>query len=232
MELPKVLIACPTSKHHKYCLKDFTDAVKNFTYPNYDILIAENSKDDEYFDELKKAGFNVVKGPWHDGVIPRITASRNLLRDYMLKNNYDYYFSMDQDTIPPGNVIERLMKHDKDIVSGVYFNFHMVNGKPIEMPMVFVDYDDETEMMKYVEMRQLAKPQLMNVSAFGMGCVLIKRQVMEKIPFRYDEKKGGFEDVFFCYDARKLGFGLYVDTNVRCDHITVRGGKWKGENLY
>lgn len=227
-----MLVACPTSSHHRYCKKEFIEAVSSFTYPNYDILVAENSRDDGYLNELKQEGINVVKGPWLQGVIPRITASRNLLRDYFLKNGYDYYFSIDQDTIPPLDVIERLIRHDKQVVSGVYFNFHMVNGMPREMPVVWTDWDDATESMKYLDVRHLAKPQLMEVSAFGMGCVLIKKEVIEKIAFRYDQQKGGFEDVYFCYDARKLGYRLYIDTTVRCDHITVRGGKWKGESLY
>ena len=213
-------------------MKDFVNAVSNFSYSNYDVLVAENSKDDDYFNELKQAGLNVVKGPWHDGVIPRITASRNLLRDYMLKNNYDYYFSMDQDTIPSSDIIERLMRHGKEIVSGVYFTFHMVNSRPAEVPVAWTDWDDKTETMKYLDVRHLGKPQLLEVSAFGMGCVLAKREAMEKIPFRFDEKKGGFEDVYFCYDARKLGYKLYLDTTARCDHITIRRGKWKGDQLY
>lgn len=232
MEHPKVLVACPTSRHHSYCLRDFVNAVKNLTYPNYDVLVAENSKDDGYLEAIKKQGLSVAKGPWHDGVIPRITASRNLLRQYMLENEYDYYFSMDQDTIPPADIIERLMRHGKEIVSGVYFTFHMVNGKPKEVPVVWTGYDEADNSMRYLDVKDLLKPQLLEVSAFGMGCMLAKREVMEKIAFRFDQKIGGFEDVYFCHDARKLGYKLYIDTTARCDHITVGGGKWKGERLY
>ncbi len=232
MEYPKVMVGCPTSRHHRYCLKEFLNAVRNFTYPNYDVLIAENSKDNSYFEELKAAGLNVVKGPWHEGVIPRITASRNLLRDHMLGNGYDYYFSMDQDTIPSNDIIERLMRHGKDVVSGVYFTFHKVEGKLMQVPVVWTDFDDKTETMKYLDIRHLGKPGLLEVSAFGMGCVLIKREVIEKIAFRFDQAKGGFEDVFFCYDSRKKGFKLYIDTSARCDHITTTAGKWKNEKWY
>ena len=52
----------------------------------------------------------------------RIVSSRNKLKEYFLKNDYDYLLSLEQDVVSPKDVIERLMKHDKDICSGLYFN--------------------------------------------------------------------------------------------------------------
>ena len=43
--------------------------------------------------------------------------------------------------------------------------------------------------------------------------------------FRYDKEKSPWDDVWFCEDARKEGFKVYLDTGVRCKHY-VKGMEW------
>ena len=45
-KLPKVLIAVPTYEAKNYCLSQFMDNVRNFTYPKklIEIYVADNSK--------------------------------------------------------------------------------------------------------------------------------------------------------------------------------------------
>ena len=69
--------------------------------------------------------------------------------------------------------------------------------------------------------------QLIECYHVGMGFMLIKRGVFERItpPFFMDshfiqndlERFGG-EDVVFCYKVRKAGFQIWVDPRVRCGH--------------
>lgn len=52
--MPKVLVASPTFDKMSYCEEEFFNAIKSLSYPNYDILIVDNSDEDEYFNHLQK----------------------------------------------------------------------------------------------------------------------------------------------------------------------------------
>ena len=40
---PHILVACPTHEVKEYAFQRWIDNVKNLTYPNYTILVADNS---------------------------------------------------------------------------------------------------------------------------------------------------------------------------------------------
>ncbi len=80
MKKPKVLVGCPTSNHKEYCLKQYAEAVKKLTYKNYDILLVDNSENDEYLKKIKSEGIEAIKGPYHELARERIIESRNILR--------------------------------------------------------------------------------------------------------------------------------------------------------
>lgn len=222
---PKVLVGCPTAWMKEYCLDDYAEIVKSLTYSNYDVLIVDNSKDNDYFDKLKNKDLPVVKGEYFEGAKDRIIHSRNILREHVLKNNYDYFFSLEQDVIPPKDVIERLLNHDKKVISGVYFNFQIVNNERKPSPMLWERIDENGNLV-YLEEEKIFTPQLLKIAACGLGCILIHKDILEKIKFRYQGNKG-FDDVWFSKDLRENNFDIYVDTSIRCQHITVPGGKWK-----
>ena len=59
---PKILVGCPTSFHKEYCLNEYAKSVKELSYNNYDILLVDNSSDDNYLDKIKSYGLNAIKG--------------------------------------------------------------------------------------------------------------------------------------------------------------------------
>ena len=223
--LPKVLVGCPTAWMKEYCLDDYAQIVKSLTYPNYDILVVDNSPNNGYYNKIKNKGLPIIKDKYFEGAKDRIIHSRNILRDYILENNYDYFFSLEQDVVPPKDVIERLLKHNKNIISGVYFNFKIINNERKPTPMLWGKIDEKGNL-QYLEEEKIFSPQLLKIAACGLGCVLIHRNILEKIKFRY-EKESGFDDVWFSKDARDNNLEIYADTSIRCLHITLREGKWK-----
>ena len=40
--MKKVLISCPTAQAKDYCVDEFIEQIKSFTYPLYDIFILDN----------------------------------------------------------------------------------------------------------------------------------------------------------------------------------------------
>ena len=125
-KFPKVLVGCPTSNYKEYCLKEYAEAVKSLTYPNYNILLIDNSKDDIYLKKINGIGLPAKKGPWFEGALKRIITSRNILREEILEKGYDYLLSLEQDVISPKDIIERLLRHKKQVISAIYFTHNVI----------------------------------------------------------------------------------------------------------
>ena len=229
----KVLVGCPTSDYHEYCLKEYVKAVKNLTYPNYDILLVDNSKTNKYYEKLKNLGLNVIKDKYQEKARDRIIDSRNILRDYVLKNNYDYFLSLEQDVIPPKDVIEKLLSHKKDVVSGIYFARNKLStGEHKYIPLVwmFGTKKDKLLVKRTLLYKEIWEPQLLKVIICGMGCVLISRKVLQKIKFRYVKDKPACDDDWFGYDCYEKGIEIYADNTVKCKHL-VLNRPWRWEDL-
>src|SRR3989338_118772 len=157
MKYPKVLVGCPTSNYHEYALQQYADSIKKLTYKNKDVLLVDNSEDNVYFEKIKSLGIPVIKGPWFESARDRIIASRNILRQKVLDEGYDYFLSLEQDVLPPENFIESLLKYNKKIITGVYFADNVIPGKPLPelIPLVYVLEDEAT-----LSMRPLNKEEL------------------------------------------------------------------------
>lgn len=235
MELPRVLVGVITAAPYEYCLDDFLNATKSFVYNNYEILFVDNSKDNTYFEKLKIKGINVVKDEFIENPKERLAHSRNILREYALKNNFDYVLSLEQDVIAPRHTLTTLASNGKDIVGGVYFkliDFGIESeGKLIKkaktlIPVAFKFVKNDFNKMMYMSPKEVSGNRIMHVRATGLGCLLISRRVLEKIKFRVDPKEGdSFDDLFFCTDSYKAGFFVHLDTRVKCKHLFLKKDK-------
>ncbi len=235
---PKILVGCPTYDGKAYCLKEYAGAVKNLDYGNYDFVLVDNSSAYEYYEKLKSLGINA----WHLNekdlsVRGKIVACRNLLRKMVIEK-YDYFLSLEQDVIPPKDIIKKLLAHNKLIISAVY-NMRMDDGKDHPLLWRFFEGKEAEEFIaknpkigpevaaamkkgllcKRYEPGELPKDKLIKIAACGLGAVLIHKSVLEKITFRASEKKDGYDDVFFCQDALANGFEIFADTGVICEHF-------------
>ena len=224
--MPKVLVGCPTCDIYNYCLNDYINVVKNLTYGNYDVVLVDNSKTDEYANKLINLGFKVLKDTYRDDARERIMSSRNILKDYMLDNGYDYLLSLEQDVIPPADIIERLLSYNKMIVSATYFNYVKWKGSDILVPLLLIGKNPNDFKARYMQIDKLSPARLTEVKACGLGCVLIHRDVLDKIEFRYEKDKKGFDDVWFCADSKKLGFEIFADTGILCKHL-IKNKPWR-----
>lgn len=254
--MPKILIATPTFQDHDYCLNRFISTLKNLIYKDKDILIVDNSKENNYFEKLSKINLpnlKVLKDNFVPNPLDRIVSSRNIIREFFLKNNYNYLLFLDQDVIPPLNVIEQLLSHKKEIISGVYHNYFTISGiQNVILPVIYTwaNEKDIQHLLKNQETfkktdpeifeelkksqpdlrRQLSNEEvkenkLIKIRDCGLGCLLISKNVLGKIKFSLNEK-GTAEDLQFCKDARALNFEIFCDTSVKCSHL-IKQGIWE-----
>lgn len=214
---PKVLIGCPTCDLYEYSLQRYVDAVKEIDYDNFDLVLVDNSKNSDYVKKIEKLGIKVIKGPYYENVKQRIVDSRNLLSEYAIQHDYDYFLSLEQDVLPPKNVIQQLLSRDEYIVSGVYFAYNINNGVRLLTPLLWKGVG-KNEVM-YLSEDEVFDDRFFSVAACGLGCVLIKIEVLKFIKFRYEDSEPCFDDMFFCLDASTKGYSIYADTSIKCVHL-------------
>ncbi|MDD5254360.1 MAG: hypothetical protein PHG05_04675 [Candidatus Nanoarchaeia archaeon] len=226
---PKVLVGCPTSFHKEYCFQDYLKGIKGLSYNNFEVLIVENSEDNDFFDKIKKE-FPAIKGPYDESARERIVLSRNLLKEKALEGNYDYLLSLEQDVIPPNNIIELMLEHNKKIVSGIYFNRDLTTRELT--PLAYVELPEKDSQglpsMRSLNDSELLSNRLIKIVSCGLGCVLIHKDILKKINFRYEKDKDSFDDRFFGIDLFKLKEPIYCDTRIKCKHLIInRPYQWR-----
>lgn len=234
-KIPKVLVGSPVSDMHEYCFDEFVSSRKRLTYPNHDLFFVDNSQGDHFFKRVQESGLPITRIPWEEKARLRMVNSRNLLRQKVLDEDYDYFLNLDQDIIPPDDIVEMLVRHNKDIVTGVYFNpLHtrnsnkLIDSNKLIRSVVGVLVNDK---IRYLSNEELMKPRLVKINVCGTGCILISRRVFEKIKFRYDTEGLSFDDAYLVYDAYENGFEVYADTGAKCRHLIVEKPWHWGELL-
>lgn len=226
MNLPKVLVGCPTSEHKEYCIEEYAKAVKSLSYKNCGILLVDNSESERYYNKLKGMGFNVIKDKYVESARERITNSRNILREYAIDGGYDFFFSLEQDVIPPKDAVERLLDAKKDAVTGVYFMPYKEDNKMILRPLLYQYIDETKEYLRQLECSEIEGRELLEVGACGLGCILISSRVLSNTKFRVQLEDKPFDDVWFCRDLLRYGHKLFADSKLICKHL-VKGMNWR-----
>jgi hypothetical protein len=114
-----------------------------------------------------------------------ITKKRNQLTDMnrneisggFLDGNADWLMQIDDDTVPPQDAIIRLLKSQREFISGLYFNTH-----PPFNPIAYYRHKNGL----YNPVYDYPKGLLAQVDSVGMGCSLIHRSVFTKIRDAHD----------------------------------------------
>ncbi|MEK6941060.1 MAG: hypothetical protein AABW49_04135 [Nanoarchaeota archaeon] len=225
-----MLVGCPTSFHKEYCILEYMNGLRSLTYRKFDVALVENSKDLKYFKQLASLGFEVSRGPWIEGARERIVASRNLLRKKVLDGGYEWFLSLEQDVIPPPNLIQKLLSHNKKLISGIYFARNIWNDNNVLIPLAYksLPSDDPVPSMRPLTHNEIfyGEPLQPIVSA-GLGCLLIHREVLEQIEFRV-EGDITFDDRWFFLDAFNKKIPAFVDVTQRCKHMILnRPHQWQ-----
>ncbi len=157
----------------------------------------------------------------HSGV--NIAGPRNVtVERFLSETNNDYFLSTDSDIEWEPEMVEKLVKDDLPIVSGLYMGHHDSG----ELFPVFNALDPDRRghraMLDDIE----GKSGTIEVFGVGMGFTLVKREVLEALGTRtfwpFEETvldgKETSEDITFCRRAASKGYKAYVDLDVRVGH--------------
>jgi cellulose synthase/poly-beta-1,6-N-acetylglucosamine synthase-like glycosyltransferase len=220
---PKVLVAAPQHDSKKYCWDEWKERVKNLTYPNYDVFLADNSETDEFYKEIIGEGFKAKRvGFKQENVLKRTTEAHEACRWYALKHGYDYLLHLETDVFPPLDIIERLLTSRRKVISGVYDIFHGKSRK--SMIQMNEPLDRSFRAYRVVPFIEHEEPlfydgTIKQVYHAGIGCILIRKDVLNKIPFRCQVKNIFHADTWFANDCFLHDIPIFVDTTIMCKHL-------------
>jgi len=225
----KILVGCCTADVKAYCLNQYLAGIRKITYP-HDVLFVDNSQTDEYSKKIAKYGFPVERTEHCKLAAESLTISMNFLRKKALE--YDYLLILEQDVIPPPNIIELLLESNKDIVAAAVPHLLVKNQKKKEIALLGVD--DKNHPGKYIYFNWasvLEHEGVIPVQYCGTACILLSKKASEQIEFRYEEtehtKKNPndlhWQDICLCKDAKKLNIPIYAKLGAKCKHVFYGG---------
>lgn len=134
-----------------------------------------------------------------------------------VQQGYRWVFFLDADVLPPGDVLHRLIAHNRPIVSGLYCRRH----NPV-YPLLLKRVSDSP--IKFDIVKGITPGELVEVDACPTGCMLVATDVFRKMPrpwFAYTAETaidGLSEDYFFTWKAQRFAFRTFVDTSIKCRH--------------
>ena len=155
------------------------------------------------------------------------------------KINYDYIMWIDSDQVFNVQMFKRLLEYDVDIVSACYF---MSNAKQLaavkELDQEYLlkngSYNFLTmeDIESWRNMEENKDKRLMEIEYCGLGFMLIKHGVLEKLQYPWFQPKMtsiktendsviqdfNSEDYYICQELKNLGYKIHLDTSIIVGH--------------
>lgn len=239
--MARILVGTLFSNVKNYAIMDWYKNLCKFSYPNFDVCAVDNSKDKKYHNKIFKY-FSDHKSKSNIGKLtvlhtPRVhkdaevfmAFSANELRKHFLKNDYDYLLYLECDIMPPVDILERLLSYGKQIISPLYFIGDKSSSYPMcsdinfylnQSPLII----NKSYIQGFYDIGEYNQPQPLTNS--GLGCLLVYKDIIKEVPFRYDNELSTdnklihHHDVMFAKDLFKKGIqNSYVP--IICRHENV-----------
>lgn len=202
--MPKILLATSLAESKAYCLPFLERAISRLNNVSEVLVTFDNNAsflgDIELPENWVKCELPLPKTL---GRTSRIAAIRESQRKYALASDFDYLYWHDADMIPPPDILERLLSHDRGIASGIYTV--RTYREPLASVMVKSPVAHGCEYLQNTGL--LGRESKGEVIGIGMGCMLVRRDVLAtsfRSPKWYVDGQSG-EDYQFCIDAFARG---------------------------
>jgi len=159
------------------------------------------------------------KAELHFSQINPTYSNRNTVVKYFLeKTSHTHLLFVDSDNVPIDNPLP-MAELGLDIVGGVY-------------PMWRVDHYEWLAMLRQPDGHYKMLPSdkrkgIVECDGIGAGCLMVKREVLQalKAPFadkiREDGRREIGHDYYFCERAKALGYKVFANWEVLCEHIKM-----------
>lgn len=238
MNSSTVTIAAPI-RNRAWILPLYLKHIKNIEYPKnkIELLFVVNDSQDESLNLLTEfkenhREYKSIRIEKYNRNAPEDKRDLNTrnnyiythlskLRNYIMsKTKTDYLLSIDTDILVQPDIINNLLKSDKDIISGLIWNGYITC---VDKPYLYPNIMKIAEQGMYRHIvnnyvknaPSLLSPTLMEVDLTG-AVILLSRKVYKSIKYGFHPQG---EDAYFCKMAQDKGFELFCDLSVFSHHI-------------
>lgn len=146
--------------------------------------------------------------------------SRNQIAKAAIKMEADLVLWIDSDMVFEPDTLVRLLAdidEGRDIVSALCFYRRPPYG-PVGYTRLQVENDEIKEMEKITDYNA---GEIIEMDAVGFGCVLMKADPLYELAAGewFMPTTWAGEDCAFCVRAKKEGYSIYLDTNIKLGHM-------------
>ena len=190
--MKKILVATPTYNGMEYCFEEFLEHLKNIDSEDFDILIMDNSRTKKFFRKIRKIPrIKVIYDETKEQRnMDRLISSRNKIIKYAIEKDYDYLLMMDSDVLVPPDILKKLLNNEKDVCSGLYFNYTKVKNEFKFLPVcyrkleekyypIYEKFFPKANMKMFSRQMSLIEAksgELFEVSVASAGCLFLSKK--------------------------------------------------------
>lgn len=201
------------------------ESLKKIDYPNFEVIVVDNNSTGDDVNIIKEKFGDFVKELIVSKDNLGFSGGNNLGIEYSLNEGADFILLLNNDTIVEPDFLSKLLdvfiNKDSVGISAPQINYYntpeivwTVGGKISKLRGSGFAYSDKNES-------EIDKNEKFVTFASGC-CLLIKREVFEKVGL-FDEKFFLYvEDTDFCYRSHKAGYKIIVSPNSKIYHKVGR----------
>jgi len=170
--------------------------------------------------------------PHTDEKYTNLTAKYNRARLLALAGGYDALLTIEADMIVPSMALQRMSRVDADVIYALYCSRRPGRRVGPSRWLVFSEVSGENgngfraaKAERTPDNRRALWGSVVESKGMGLGCTLIRRQVLEKIHFRCPDPEVS-NDWYLSLDCQAHGFSQAHDCGVVCGHIDEDAVLW------
>lgn len=142
------------------------------------------------------------------------------IREKTLAEGYDAVLLVEHDMEIPPDALQKLWGTGAQVAYGVYLLRH---GANVLNTYEYIGEKNVGESLTFSprKMEAARKQGVVRVSGVAFGCTLIRRETLERVPFRSNEKGTAAPDIPFAQDVLAAGIESVAHFGVLCGHWQV-----------
>lgn len=192
------------------------ESLKKITYNNYQIIVVDNGSEDGSPEEIqnKFSEVIVIRNKENLG----FTGGNNVGIKYALKQGADYILLLNNDTLVEPNFLSELVDVAECKNAGIVGPKIYYYSLPYILWSAGGNFISWIGKARTIGINKVDSPMynILRKVFWLTGCaILVKKEVFEKIGILEELYFSNFEDLDFCYKARKAGYSIwYVPSSV------------------
>lgn len=220
----KVLIGIVTAQAKDYCFERFCQGLDRITYPA-DIMFVDNSEDPKHVKMIQKK-YPAVRLRTGNNLYEIMANCNEYLQQKALSEGYTHFLSLESDIIPHNDFLEYLLAWRKPVIGLPYFIGQSVLSYLLQFDYKTFAMEKSVFPMSPMKSFHEFKGKPKKALQIGIGCLLIRRDVLIRLRFKLDPRYPQFHlDTTIHLQLQEMGVPVYLAQNYIPTHLNQSWNK-------